>query len=159
MFKVNMSKSANVIPNGDYLLLVSKAEETKSKAGNPMAKMEYKVVEGPGPKGFVVRDNIVSADAASFRVRAFVNGFEDYSIDDEFTGDVEFEPGDFINKTFWAKVEKSSGDDGYAPKSEVIKIYEWDKPPTATTDYDSAGDSDEPKTKTRRRGEPAEDEE
>lgn len=61
------------VPEGDYVVVVEDTENDKSKAGNPMVNVWYRVVDGP-EAGATIIDRLVMTEKSLFRVVGFLQG-------------------------------------------------------------------------------------
>ena len=59
------------VPEGDYDVVVEDTEDDKSKAGNPMVNVWFRVIDGP-EEGATIVDRLVLTEKSLFRVVGFL---------------------------------------------------------------------------------------
>lgn len=59
------------VPEGDYDVVIEDTEDDKSKAGNPMVNVWFRVMNGP-EKGATIVDRLVLTEKSLFRVVGFL---------------------------------------------------------------------------------------
>lgn len=59
------------VPEGRYLVVVEDAEMTKSKAGNPMINLWYRILDGE-QKNLTLTDRLTLTEGAMFRIVGFM---------------------------------------------------------------------------------------
>jgi hypothetical protein len=95
-----------LIPEGDYVCRVKKVEESSTKHGDAMWKLRFQVANGDHANR-VIFDNLVFSEAGLPRAKLILKrlGFD-------VSGELEFEPGDLVDKYVMITVEHKTNNKG-----------------------------------------------
>lgn len=91
-----------VLPKGRYRFRTVGAEQTKSKAGNPMIEFKARHIKDDGTEGRAVYGNLVFAEKALWKVDQFVAACGKHPGEGK---ELELEADDMIGWEFEADVE------------------------------------------------------
>lgn len=100
------ARTFELLPDGNYTLKIVKAEETKSKAGNLMAKVECEVVNNLDFNGRKVFHNVTFLDPKEKGAGMAIHFLK--TIAQPWEGKIEIDIPRWEGATFLAKVGKSS---------------------------------------------------
>lgn len=108
---------------GTYAFIVGNAEETESRAGNAMIKLQLLVTPDGFDNPVTVYENLVFTDKALWKIEQFCNcvGLEDAFKISEETGRalIDLDPFDCLNKQGLAEFELN--DKGYLSAAEFLE--------------------------------------
>lgn len=122
------------VPNGTYLIEITKATIKKSKSNNDMLEIIAEIAEGK-QAGFEIREYVSLTQNALFRVQAMLDGFGyDYKVKGKFTLAVD----ELIGLQAYAVLQKETNDQGY--ESSRIVSYADDGAEDEDEDYDEDDD-------------------
>lgn len=127
------------IDPGKYLVQVSKAELSVSRAGNQMIVLTFRLLKGPqgeAVKGSIV-DRLVSTPQSAFRV---VNAFQALGVSVSFGGKMSLRPESLVGLTAIVDVDDGEPFNG-SVQSEVKGYFPAPKDETAPVAADGGTES------------------
>jgi hypothetical protein len=150
-YRVDMSGARRVIPDGVYLLAVTKLEVKNAKSsGNPMVMLCTTVQEGEHTGFKVFPTNLVLTDKAAFKIEEFLQAINE-PFDYSNGNSAELEPSEWYGKQFYAELK--SFPLGNPPTgsdiSQIVRFVPWGA--AAGGEAKNVFDDDDTSTSRRRR--------
>lgn len=117
-------KSFELMPDGKYTLKITKAERTKSKNGNLMAKLECEIINNPDFNGRKVFHNVTFVDPGSKGAGMAINFLK--TISQPWEGKIQIDIPAWEGAQFIATLGKtaytSTKTGKLVDKNEILKV-------------------------------------